>query len=103
LPGEPESHRRDPALHMTDSELRSAIAALLREAGIFYLRDGNLEQAFIDGSFDAELEQLDIDSLAAMELCIGLEVNWGSALVPEDLNRVGSLQSLVRVVKDGAS
>jgi acyl carrier protein len=88
---------------MSDSEIRTAIAALLRDAGIFYLRDENVERDFIDGSFDAALEQLRFDSLAAMELCIALEANWGSALVPEDLNRVGSLQNLVRIVKQGMS
>ena len=88
---------------MTDAELRTEIAQLLRESGIFYLRDEDLERAFIEGAFDANLDQLGIDSLAAMELCIGLEVNWGSTLVPEDLAKVGSLQNLVRIVKDYAS
>ncbi|HEX6121224.1 MAG TPA: acyl carrier protein [Dongiaceae bacterium] len=88
---------------MTDSEIRTTIAALLRDAGIFYLRDENVEREFIDGSFDATLGQMRFDSLAAMELCIALEANLGSALVPEDLNRVGSLQNLVRIVKERAS
>ncbi|HET6621064.1 MAG TPA: phosphopantetheine-binding protein [Dongiaceae bacterium] len=88
---------------MSDSEIRTAIAELLRDAGIFYLRDENVERDFIDGSFDATLDQLRFDSLAAMELCIALEANWGSALVPEDLNRIGSLRNLVRIVKEGAS
>lgn len=88
---------------MTESEIRLSIAELLRDAGIFHLRDENVERAFIDGSYDAHLDQIGIDSLAAMELCIGLEVHWGSTLVPEDLNRVGTLQSLVRIVKKGAS
>lgn len=88
---------------MTDREIRSSLAELLRDAGIFHLRDEEVEQAFIDGSYDADLEQLDMDSLAAMELCIGLETNWGTTLVPEDLNRVGNLQSLVQILKEGAS
>lgn len=86
---------------MTDSEIRLGIVELLRDAGIFHLRDESRELDFVNGSFDVDLDQLRMDSLAAMELCIGLEVNWGSALVPEDLNKVRSLQSLVRFVKEG--
>jgi acyl carrier protein len=44
-----------------------------------------------------------VDSLAAMEICIALEANWGTALVPEDLQRVGSLQALVRIVVETLS
>jgi acyl carrier protein len=88
---------------MTDGEIRSLLAELLRDASIFFLRDEKREQDFIDGAYDADLDQLGMDSLAAMELCIGLEVNWGTALVPEDLNKVRSLQNLVRIVKESAS
>ena len=88
---------------MTDQEARSVLAELLRGAGIYFLRDEEREQDFIDGAYNPDLDQLDMDSLAAMELCIELEVNWGSTLVPEDLNKVRSLQNLVRVVKESAS
>jgi acyl carrier protein len=87
---------------MSDGEARAAIAELLRDAGVFNLRDDNLEEDFIAGSVDPEVHQLDIDSLAAMEICIGLEANWGTAIVPDDLSRIGNLATLVRLVKGGS-
>ena len=72
-----------------------------RDSSVFFLRDESVEEQFIDGRYDVPLDRLDVDSLAAMEICIALEVNWGTALVPEDLQRVGSLQTLVGVVMEG--
>jgi acyl carrier protein len=43
-----------------------------------------------------------MDSLAAMEICIGLEANWGAVIVPDDLRRIGSLANLVRIVTGGS-
>ncbi len=88
---------------MTETELRAAMVEMFRESGVFHLRDNDFESAFVDGKYDARLDELDIDSLAAMEICIALEANWGTALVPEDLQRVGSLQALVRIVMPAAS
>jgi acyl carrier protein len=88
---------------MKETELRRALAEVLRDSSVFFLRDESVEEQFIDGRYDVPLDQLDVDSLAAMEICIALEVNWGTALVPEDLQRVGSLQTLVGVVMEGIS
>jgi acyl carrier protein len=88
---------------MTATDIRMSIIEVLWDSGVFSLRDQNVEKEFIDGRYDAKLEELDVDSLAAMEICIALEANWGTSLVPEDLQRVGSLQALVRVVLQAAS
>jgi len=79
------------------------ITEVLRDSGVFDLRDQNVEKEFIDGCYDARLEVMDIDSLAAMEICIALEANWDTPFMPEDLLRVGSLQTLVRIVLEAAS
>jgi acyl carrier protein len=88
---------------MKATEIRRSLAEAFRDSSVFFLRDGKLEEEFIEGRFDVNLDQLDVDSLAAMEICIALEANWGIALVPEDLQRVGSLQALVRVVREAVS
>jgi acyl carrier protein len=87
---------------MSDGEARAAIAELLRDAGVFHLRDEDLEADFIAGLISPEFHQLDMDSLAAMEICIGLEANWGAVIVPDDLRRIGSLANLVRIVTGGS-
>jgi acyl carrier protein len=83
---------------MTVTEIRRTLIEVLRDAGVSFLGDAKLENAFIDGRFDVNLDQLEVDSLAAMEICIALEANWGMAIVPEDLNRIGSIQALVCAV-----
>jgi acyl carrier protein len=87
---------------VTETEIRASITEVFRDSGVFHLRDQNVEKEFIDGRYDANLDELYIDSLSAMEICIALEANWGTALVPEDLQRVGSLQALVKVVLQAA-
>ena len=76
---------------------------MLRDSSVSFLRDENVEEEFIVGRYDVNLDQLVVDSLAAMEICIALEANWGIALVPEDLQRIGSLQALVREVSEAVS
>jgi acyl carrier protein len=71
---------------------------VLRDSGLSFLGDDELENAFIDGRFDLNLGQLEVDSLAAMEICIAIEANWGVAIVPEDLNKIGSIQALACAV-----
>jgi acyl carrier protein len=88
---------------MKETEIRRALAEVFRDSSVFFLQDENVEEQFIDGRYDVTFDQLDVDSLAAMEICIALEANWGTALVPEDLQRVGSLQTLVSVVMEAIS
>jgi acyl carrier protein len=84
---------------MLDTELRRTLVMLLRQANIGTLRDGDLEAAFIAGTIDMAIEDLGMDSLAAMELCIGMEVSLGSDLVPDDLWRLGRLSALVAALR----
>ncbi len=88
---------------MKTTEIRRSLAEVFRELRPYFLRDEKLEEEFINGCFDVNLDQLVVDSLAAMEICIALEANWGIALVPEDLQRIGSLQALVREVSEAVS
>ncbi|MBG56735.1 acyl carrier protein [Porticoccus hydrocarbonoclasticus] len=80
---------------MNKNAIRELLVPILQDAGIFYLRDTVAESDFVAGVWDIELTELEIDSLSAMELCIGLEVEWGLTVLPEDLNRLSTLGQLV--------
>ena len=59
---------------MTESDVRTIIVDALEYASVFGLRDAGLTQPFLNGEQDARLDELAIDSLAIMELCIALEI-----------------------------
>ena len=78
-------------------------ARKVREALIEGLEAGGISQAcqvsfrgpFLDGTRDATFAELDLDSLARMEVCIAIEVALGISLAPEELQRYRSLGALV--------
>jgi len=85
---------------MTEQEIRTIIVDALEYANILSINEDSLLAFFVDGSENVSLEQLDIDSLAAMELCIALEINAGVSIVPEDLQKMGTLNRLVTTVRN---
>lgn len=85
---------------MTDDEIRKVIADALVYAAVPGFRGSPRERDFVDGGADIQLADLDIDSLAAMELCIAIETNVGASILPQDLEKIGSLDSLVKKVRE---
>ena len=83
-------------MHVT--EARELVVELLRLANIYTLRNRSAETTFVSGEVDFTLDELDMDSLAQMELCIALEVNIGMAIVPEDLPGIATLGGLAHAV-----
>ena len=77
---------------------RLELTGLLEESGITSLRDNGQVPGFIDGSVDPLLASLDMDSLAAMEVCIDLELRYGLAIVPSTLLDVGTLGDLAQLM-----
>jgi acyl carrier protein len=67
----------------------------LETANIFELRNNGWAQEFLAGTRDVAFGDLDMDSLAAMELCIAIEVNAGVSILPDDLPKIGTLAGLV--------
>jgi len=47
---------------------------------------------------DIEFSIFDIDSLDSMEICISIEINTGITIVPEELNRIKSVNELVSMI-----
>lgn len=85
-------------IDMTERQAREVLTRVLRDASVFHLRDQGLETAFIDGHYDAGFEEIALDSLAAMEVCLSLEAGWDSELVPDDLYRAGTIGGLARML-----
>ena len=63
---------------------------------------GNVDfhAAFLDGTIDIRLADLDMDSLAKMEVCIAIEVGTGVSLAPEELDRYATLAELVAAIEE---
>lgn len=86
---------------MTDQEVRIMIAEALEYASVIAMRHKELTPVFMEGRVDISMDDLEMDSLAAMELCIAIEANTGMSIVPEDLVRLGTLNRLVDAVREG--
>ncbi len=78
----------------SERQAREILTRILRDASVFYLRNKELETAFIEGHYDASFNEVEIDSLAIMEICLSLEVGWGSELVPDDILSVETIGKL---------
>ena len=84
---------------MTEIEIRHIIADALDYAAVPGFRGSDLRARFVGGTRDIGFDELDIDSLAAMELCIALETNSGVSILPSELPRFPSLGALAKRVE----
>ena len=85
---------------MTEQEIRTIIVEALEYANVFSTCDADIISLFLNGGKDIALNQIDMDSLATMELCIAIEVNTGVSIVPDELQKVNTLNRLVKCVQD---
>lgn len=85
---------------MTDIEIRKLIIEALRYANVLAIRDNALVPAFLNKQADIPLAMLDMDSLAAMELCIAIELNSGVSIAPDALRELDTLARLAQKVCD---
>ena len=70
----------------------------LHSASVFGLRNNGWTSGFLSGTQDVPFDDLEMDSLGAMELCIAVEVNTGVSIVPDDLASIGTLGGLVQAI-----
>lgn len=84
---------------MTTQEIRELVSQALRYASVPGFDRSETKEAFLSGK-DVALSQLEIDSLAAMELCIAIEANLDVSILPDDLPRLGSLNALVGRIEE---
>ncbi len=88
---------------MTNAEIRRIIADGLEAGSCFTLRNKGWKEAFVEGRQDVSFDDIDMDSLAAMELCIAIEVNSGVTILPEDLQHCQSLGALAIAIDSQAT
>lgn len=79
---------------MIESDAKTVIASALRSANIVGWADSEQERAFLSGGKDIRIDELHMDSLAAMEFCVFLEVETGLSLNSDELRLVGTLEKL---------
>jgi len=84
---------------MNDREIRQILADGLEAGAVHQVNDVSTREAFLAGTRDLTFEELEMDSLAKMELCIAIEVNAGVSVLPEQLRKIGSLGRLVAWVE----
>jgi acyl carrier protein len=82
---------------MTSEEARRVLLQAMRYANVQGLPSAQGE-AFVAGEADIQLDRLDMDSLAAMELCIAIEANGGASITPDQLKAAATGSALVRLM-----
>lgn len=83
---------------MTNSEIRHLLSEALEYASVPGFADSPRQTAFCEGA-DVRMDELQIDSLASMELCIAIETNLDVTILPADLAEIGSLGALVEHIE----
>ena len=81
------------------AELRKMVVDALTHANAVGISDHPSREAFLEGQEDISLDDLEIDSLAAMEFCIYLELNHGIEITPDELEEVISVEEIAGVVR----
>ncbi len=79
--------------------IRQAIVDGLEAGGVGRINEKRIRDAFLAADVDLTLAELDMDSLARMELCIANELSTGISLVPEELGRHRTLGELAREIE----
>jgi len=79
---------------MDGRALRAIFVDGLVAGAVHQINDVATREAFLDGSRDLRFDELEMDSLARMELCIAIEVGTGVSMAPEELGRHASLREL---------
>jgi acyl carrier protein len=85
---------------MTEHEVRTLIVEAMNYANVAGMRDLDMITLFLEGSEDIDFDQLGMDSLATMELCIAIEDKTGVSIVPDEMQKFGTLNHLVKSVQD---
>ncbi len=89
---------------MTEKEIREVIADAMNYAAVPGFKGSANETGFLAGTAEVPFSEVDLDSLAAMEVCISIETNVGISILPAELEQIGSLGGLVRrVMQNGAA
>ena len=83
--------------------IRTAVLDGLSAGAVWQAKRAPFRDAFLAGESAVTMEELEMDSLAKMELCIAIEVGTGVSLAPEELERYPTLGALVDDVEKRAN
>lgn len=83
---------------MSNLETRSILVDALHSANVEGVAEDSRIDAFLSGDSDIRFDQINMDSLAAMEFCICVELDSGISLAPDDLRTIKTLGSLARMI-----
>jgi hypothetical protein len=79
--------------------IRAMLIEGLEAGGIWQASRVGVRERFLGGELDLTFAELELDSLARMELCIAIEVGTGVSLAPEELDPHVSLAPLVAEIE----
>ena len=83
---------------MNERAIREVFVEGLVAGAVHQINDVQTRKAYLDGTRDLTFDELAMDSLARMELCIAIEVGTGVSMAPEELGRYRSLGELAASV-----
>mgnify|MGYP003415176460 FL=1 len=84
---------------MNEREIRLILVDGLEAGAVHQVNDVSTREAFLAGTRDLTFEELEMDSLAKMELCIAIEVGTGVSLAPEELGRFAAIGEIVTMLR----
>ena len=85
---------------MNEREIRLILADGLEAGAVHQVSNVSIREAFLAGTRDLTFEELEMDSLAKMELCIAIEVGTGVSLAPEELGRFAAIGEIVAMLRE---
>ncbi len=85
---------------MNEREIRLILADGLEAGAVHQVSNVSIREAFLAGTRDLTFAELEMDSLAKMELCIAIEVGTGVSLAPEELGRFAAIGEIVAMLRE---
>ena len=84
---------------MNERDIRRILADGLEAGAEHRVNDVRIRESFLAGTRDLSFAELEMDSLAKMELCIAIEVGTGVSLAPEELGRFAAIGEIVTMLR----
>jgi len=84
---------------MTSADSKKFVLNALERANILGIRKHPKRADFLDGKSDIDFSELEMDSLARMELCIYIEVAKGIEIAPDQFDEIRSLARLAEILE----
>ena len=84
---------------MNEREIRLILVDGLEAGAVHQFNDVSIRESFLAGTRDLTFAELEMDSLAKMELCIAIEVGTGVSLAPEELGRFAAIGEIVTMLR----